>query len=623
MRTFLLFCLFQTGILLHSAHGRLLHTFELPSEATMRFGSPIASVGDANSDGYSDVAISGNAPHQVGQSSEYVGGIYIFSGKTGCFMYTLSPPYKTYDWDFGCAVAGVGDVNQDGFDDVIVGAMRETRPEDLPLPGRAYIFGGLTGSLLYTLMPPDSTSRGHFGCSVAGLGDVDNDGWPDVVVGAYDEISDDGAGAAGRAYVMSGADGTAIHTLMSPNEEEFGAFGYLVEGIGDANSDRYPDVLVGAPGEGPNGRAYVFSGIDGSVVRTFSSLSKKFDPWFGMSLADAGDVNRDGVSDMIVGAYRGDGDAGRAYVYGGADGSLLHDLVSPQEQSGGHFGRSAAGIGDLNNDGYGDVVIGASGESGDTGSVRMGRVYVFSGRDGSILRVLTSQENESRAEFGQTIVRAGDINGDGYDDLLIAAREKVYAFSGALSPVELAFFEAEVTGNRVVIRWRTNREYDCHGFQVFRQMYGETERLLITDATIPGGGDWTEHRDYQYADDVNEAGEYQYWLGVTATDGRSMEYGPIDVDVYPIKLALGGPYPNPVSDDARLMLLIPETATGDVAITLHDLAGRQLGGSLAQNSRYTDEMRWSASQFGVTAGVYVWRLRVGGDVAFKTMVVMR
>jgi hypothetical protein len=279
-------------------------------------------------------------------------------------------------------------------------------------------------------------------------------------------------------------------------------------------------------------------------------------------------------------------------------------------------------VGDLNNDGYADLVIGASGEIDDTASVRTGRVYVFSGMDGSILRTLVSPEDDSGGEFGETVARAGDMIGDGYDDLLIAAREKVYVFGGALSPADLAFFEADLTGHRVVLRWRTDSEYGCYGFQVFRQRYGEAEKRLVTDAMIPGGGDWTELRDYQYVDEVSEAGEYQYWLEVTATDGRSVEYGPIDVDVYPLVLALGGPYPNPVANVARLVLLIPDVAAGEVVLTLHDLMGRQLGRVLIPNGRYTDEILWNALGFGAPAGTYLWRLQAGGEVAFKTMVVM-
>ena len=282
-----------------------------------------------------------------------------------------------------------------------------------------------------TLISPNQEEFGNFGEVVAGAGDVDGDGVPDLIVGAGHEDPGNSPDLAGRAYVFSGQDGSLLLELVSPNEEADGVFGDSVGGAGDVNRDGFADVIVGAPGEGPGtraGRTYVISGKDGSLIWELTSPNEgPGDGSFGDSVAGAGDTNQDGFVDLIVGAHEEepDGsprDAGRTYVFSGRDGSLLLELKSPNEEEESHFGYSVASLGDLNQDGAPDLLIGAPFEGPPSGGA-----YVFSGRDGRLIFHLFLGTTPVR---GRSVAGAGDVNQDGFPDGIIGASASACVFSG-------------------------------------------------------------------------------------------------------------------------------------------------------------------------------------------------
>jgi hypothetical protein len=351
---------------------------------------------------------------------------------------TLVSPNEQRDGSFGVSVAGAGDVDRDGFADVIVGAMQEA-----DFSGRAYVFGGPSGALLFQLVSPHAESFGLFGNAVAGAGDVNDDGFDDVIVGAFEEgpgqLSD-----AGRAYVFAGPDGSLLHELISPNEEDSGLFGQAVAGAGDVNQDGFADLLVGAaredPGVSPDGagRAYLFSGRDGSVL--FELVSPNEDEFgsFGSAVAAASDVDGDGIGDALVGASGENPgtsplDSGRAYVFSGRSGALLLQLVSPNEEMFGFFGWSVGGPGDIDGDGHADLLVGAPLENPDGSPTDAGRAYVLSGQDGSLLIELVSPDEQSAA-FAFALASAGDVDGDGSSDLIVGEGEfrpgRAFVFTG-------------------------------------------------------------------------------------------------------------------------------------------------------------------------------------------------
>jgi hypothetical protein len=362
-----------------------------------------------------------------------------------------SPSEEGYGY-FGLSVGAAGDVNGDGCDDVVVGAYGEDPGASPSGCGRAYIFSGADGACLDTLVSPNEEADGRFGHSVAGAGDVNGDGHVDVIVGA--QLEDPGASpaGAGRAYVFSGADGSCLDTLMSPNEEADGYFAVSVSGAGDVDDDGRDDIIVGASNEdlpgSPNdaGCAYVFSGTTGECLDTLVSPNEQYLGHFGRCVSGAGDVDEDGHDDVIVGAYQEDAvpsgtDAGRAYVFGGAAGNVVLALTSPMEDNQGNFGWSVSGAGDVDGDGSDDVLVGAPGEDG-AGQVSSGRAYIFSGATGDTLRTLISPNAETSGRFGFAVSSAGDVDFDNHPDAIVGAFDedpgsspggagRAYIFSGA------------------------------------------------------------------------------------------------------------------------------------------------------------------------------------------------
>lgn len=310
------------------------------------FGQWVASAGDVNNDGFDDFIIG----TQYNNAGEAKGGrAYVFSGLTGDTLYVFTGTVNNLI--FGHSVESAGDVNNDGYDDLIIGAP-ETFTLDID-PGRAYVFSGKTGDTLYAYTGEASGDR--FGYNVASAGDVDNDGFDDFIIGAIDNNSN-----RGRAYVFSGKTGDTLYVFSG--EADFDGFGSPSGSAGDVNNDGYSDIIIGAPGNDSGGinagRVYVFSGKTGDTLYVFTGEAQ--DDRFGLWASTAGDVNNDGFDDIIVGAFNNDAagvDAGRAYVFSGQTGDTLY--IFDGEAAGDQFGLLANAAGDVNGDSFDDLIIGA------------------------------------------------------------------------------------------------------------------------------------------------------------------------------------------------------------------------------------------------------------------------
>ena len=394
------------------------------------FGGAVAGVGDQNGDGMADLI--------VGAYQSDVGGLdagraYVFHGgrKIDLKAHAAFGAQAAGDL-FGVSVANAGDVNKDGFADIIVGAHENDAAG--ANAGRAYIyFGGPAGDNKPDVILTGEAAGDAFGYSVAGAGDVNGDGYADVIVGAYENSTR--ADGAGRAYVYYGGSRMdATPDLIFSGQAGGDYFGISVAGAGDVNGDGYADVAVGAYqcdiGGTDAGRAYVFYGGPRSddranLIFTGASAGDSF----GFSVAGAGDVNRDGYSDVIVGAYHNDvggSDAGRAYVFfGGARPDDRPDLILTGEAAGDAFGYSVAGLGDTNGDGFSDVIVGAYGN--DAGGSAAGRAYVyFGGKGPDAVSDFTVTGEASLDNLGYAVSGVGDLDGDGMADVAVAA-----PFSGA------------------------------------------------------------------------------------------------------------------------------------------------------------------------------------------------
>ena len=372
----------------------------------------------------------------------------------------------------GQSVRGIGDVNGDGLDDVIIGASR-SHHNGINSGSSFVVFGRNDGNAVELsdiengsggFMIIGGAARDGSGSSVSGAGDVNGDGLIDVIVGA---VGDQPNGEySGASYVVFGkSDGNKVELA----DVELGIGGFVINGIsegdrtgisvsnaGDVNGDGLDDLIIGADNDDPNGPnsgasfvvfgkttgtqvnlSQVVSGAGGFVINGENSYD-----WAGGWVSAAGDINGDGYDDIIVNAKGFDSSSryyGSSYViYGKADGSSVElsniragnggfAIIGSDNQSG--YVSVINGGGDINGDGYLDFVLGAQGGnqngvySGTTyvvfGSSIMNNVYlsdITSGTGGYSINGVSAGDSA-----GKSVDIIGDINGDGYDDIVIGA----------------------------------------------------------------------------------------------------------------------------------------------------------------------------------------------------------
>jgi hypothetical protein len=380
-------------------------------------GWSVAGVGDLDADGKPDVAI-GAPAHPTGSGA--VGATYLHSGKTGRLLLTIlgSDEFDTC----GHSVDGAGDIDGDGRPDIVIGSPYTDIP-GAGSTGAVAVFSGKTGALLLRWEGPPTTTLSGFGESVAGAGDVDGDGRPDVVVGA--SLFTPGAVyEAGAAYVYSGATGALVFEI--DGQELLGDLGCAVAGAGDADGDGHADVIVGELQIGTSGGGRV-SVISGATQAVLLQIEGQYPAFYGVghAVASAGDIDGDGRPDLIVGApYSNVGSkhwAGRVNVYSVTTASLLLSITGQQAE--GVLGESVDGAGDVDGDGTPDLVIGSPLASPD-GKHEAGRAGVYSGKTGQLLFSYTGKR--AGDHFGQSVAGVGDIDGDGRAEVIVGAPDMDY-----------------------------------------------------------------------------------------------------------------------------------------------------------------------------------------------------
>jgi hypothetical protein len=341
-------------------------------------------MGDINDDGIDDFAVSAHLNSAGGSDA---GRAYVFLGVPGPYPVSLSAGDAFYKVTgeaagdaFGISIASVRDVDGDGVRELLVGAWKsDAGGIDA---GRAYLFSGADGAPIHTWT--GETTGDVFGWEVADAGDVDGDGIIDVVIGAY--RNDNGGTDAGRAYVYSGSTGSLLFTITGEAGEDW--LGYAVSGAGDLNGDDYDDVIVGASENDAvaknTGRAYVFFGGPGAYPVDHAAADadwildgEEVKDRFGASVSGIGDVNGDSVPDLAIGALArgtlGHGRTGQAYVISGHDGTVLHTFDG--EAKGDDYGNWVDGNADFDQDGMNDLIVSAF--SSDAGGTDAGRVHVY------------------------------------------------------------------------------------------------------------------------------------------------------------------------------------------------------------------------------------------------------
>ncbi len=459
------------------------------NQAGANMGVSVAGAGDVNGDGYDDVIV-GASSYDAGESNE--GAAFIFLGSAAGIAdanpMTAASQLESNQANayLGASVAGAGDVNDDGYDDVIVGAyLYDAGQVD---EGAAFVFlGSAAGiadgnpSTAASWLESDQANA-SMGWSVDGAGDVDNDGYDDVIVGAY--IYDTGlstprctAGGTpggkpffcctgpaegacfdeGAAFIFLGSaagvadasPATAATQLQANQPDSW--LGWSVARAGDVNGDGFVDAIVGANAWdlfGPaqpisqEGAAFIFLGTGAGIPDGTSSTaatrleSSKTGSLMGSSVAAAGDVNGDGFDDVIVGANLHEigavaADEGVAFVYLGRAGGIPNGTPFTAatrleaNQGVAYMGASVAGAGDVDGDGYDDVIVGAS--RYDAGETNEGAAFVYLGSASGIpngnpsTAAVQLESNQSSAWLGFQVASAGDVNGDGSPDVIVGA----------------------------------------------------------------------------------------------------------------------------------------------------------------------------------------------------------
>ncbi|MFN0207658.1 MAG: hypothetical protein ACKVS6_15230 [Planctomycetota bacterium] len=395
------------------ATGNVLNTI-LGSQLFEQMGIALAGGSNLNNGGNDDFVVCARAWDGDGVDSGRVRAVLSTNG----FLWTVEGPVRGDR--AGRSVAGIGDVNLDGYDDYIYGL-----PEadgvggsySVQRQGRVVVSSGLTGTLLRELYgdQPDDA----FGSTVAGCGDVNLDGVPDFAVGAPHSFG----ASQGLAYVkvFSGADGAVLYTFNGAHEGDL--FGSSISG-GDVNGNAYPDFVVGAPGYTSGGQAQrgqlrVLSGLSGAGLWTQTGAAAG--DRLGESCAIVGDATGDGRSDVVVGAPYADpngANSGIAYLLSGLNGGIVHTING--SAAGDRCGTAVARIGDLNNDGRSDFV--ATHPYYGVGTFE-GRVRAYSGATGNVLRTYLPTDADST---GLTAVSLGDVDLDGYEDLLLGGTLSIF-----------------------------------------------------------------------------------------------------------------------------------------------------------------------------------------------------
>ncbi|MCB9896968.1 MAG: FG-GAP repeat protein [Planctomycetes bacterium] len=369
------------------------------------FGQLVRPAGDVDGDAVPDLMVGSLFGPEGG-----VGRIGIYSGVSGALLHTVDG--ESVNDGVGLSGCAAGDVDGDGFGDFVVGAWKYDQPAvDV---GRLSVYSGATGDVL--LQITGSQHGEQLGRSVAPAGDVDLDGTPDLVAGAW--MYDEGFVDAGRAMVLSGTDLSIIHQWVGVGDNDY--MGIDVRAAGDVDDDGVPDVIVGAAeyfGHGyGNGRAYVFSGSDGDELFAFEGDG--FADLFGHSVTGLGDADLDGLPDLAVGAYADDdfgSKSGTARTFSGADGHAFQTFYGQFTND--RLGYAVDGLADMNGDGVPELLTCAY--RTDHVGLDAGSVFVFEPTTGAQLAVLEGPEDG--ALFGQSMAALPDVDGDGFPDVFVAA----------------------------------------------------------------------------------------------------------------------------------------------------------------------------------------------------------
>jgi hypothetical protein len=504
------------------------------SQPAALHGFSATTAGDVDGDGYSDVIVGAELEDSTLTDE---GAAYLYRGSSQGSALTASWIYhgRQLSAYAGAAVAPAGDVNNDGYADVLVAVPGWDTPAHADV-GKVVVFhggpNGLSPTPAIELFSPTPATDKEFGISVAPAGDVNGDGYADVLVGSSLQA---GGFIIGAAYLFEGGVGglfatPAMTMLGFPGADSH--MGSSLSTAGDVNADGFADFIVGSPGDSRTltgaGAAYVFTGKatgDAELDTLLKGTSVNVN--LGRSVSVAGDVNGDGYSDVIIGVPQaGTNFPGKAMIgFGGSTGlATIADLPNPEAPANEFTGLRVSTLGDINGDGLADIGV----VSRNVLFTNRGRVSVYLGdRTGPQYfgEILT---HGSDGFFGNCLATSGDTDGDGFSEILVGT-EDVSVQPGQHEGVAYQF-KAPKNGLRLAIGgWPRSGGSPGTGYGsavalVTHFDLSEVGWLVIGDPQFGGNGRVSLH-DGSQAEGVGFAEELSY-----PASGSFQSYGAKIVD---------------------------------------------------------------------------------------------
>lgn len=401
------------------------------------FGAEVAGVGDVDGDGHRDLAVGAVSLNHPAEA------VHLFYGSPdGILEDSEQQLFVDVDFGsrFGSTLAGGADVDGDGLDDLVAGLPR--------MDGSRWRTGGVAlytegGSSVQILQPATPVSRHELGLDVAMPGDLDGDGYADIASTAL------GGERVTVFYGTSGPFGDADdHVVPLPD----GAYRFTVAGAGDTNGDGFADLVAASwsPYDEPDGAAWLWLGAASGLEQAPDTVLDGEDG-FGAGVAGVGDLNGDGLDDLSVttgASYYSGIPAAVTLFYGSVSGPMPSQVLSdpaPYDA----FADTVAGVGDLDRDGFDEVLVTASYAGYSGSSARPGALYLYFGSATGVGRELKLARDE-HIELGTGAAGLGDVDNDGFPDFAAGAGDlqpgSVYLFDGACRDPQTVFADLDGDG---------------------------------------------------------------------------------------------------------------------------------------------------------------------------------